>query len=82
MPDLPEGIGRGYLSFGPGYAESCDHAFEAGWLTMRLSGDHLHQMVAPDRVAAALMAMVAGMACGRGYPEPNPPPGRAQGPGH
>lgn len=68
VPELPGHIGRGFLSFGPGYAESCEQAFDAGWLTMRLSGDHLHQMVAPEAVAATLMAMVAGMSCGRGLP--------------
>lgn len=71
VPELPDTIGRGFLSFGPGYAEACDQAFDQGWLTMRLTGDHLHQMVEPDRVAAALMAMVAGMACGRGLPNPD-----------
>ena len=71
VPDLPPTVGRGFLSFGPGYAESCDQAFDAGWLTMRLNGDHLHQMIAPDAVAATLLAMVAGMSCGRGLPEPD-----------
>lgn len=75
VPELPPTVGRGFLSFGPGYAEACDQAFEQGWLTMRLSGDHLQQMVDPDQVAAALMAMVAGMACGRGLPDPD---GRSQ----
>lgn len=73
VPELPDHIGRGFLSFGPGYAESCDQAFEAGWLTMRLSGDHLHQLVVPDAVAGALLAMVAGMSCGRGLPQPEGP---------
>lgn len=70
VPDLPPTIGRGFLCFGPGYAEAAEQAFEAGWLTMRLNGDHLHQMVAPEPVAATLMAMVAGMSCGRGFPQP------------
>lgn len=73
VPELPPTVGRGFLSFGPGYAEACDQAFAQGWLTMRLSGDHLHQMIAPERVAATLMAMVAGMSCGRGLPEPDQP---------
>ena len=72
VPELPPTVGRGFLSFGPGYAQACDQAFDEGWLTMRLTGDHLHQVVAPDRVASALQAMVAGMTCGRGYPEPEP----------
>ncbi len=76
VPELPDHIGRGFLSFGPGYAQSCDQAFDAGWLTMRLTGDHLHQMVAPEKVAAALLAMVAGMSCGRGLPLPDGPPER------
>jgi hypothetical protein len=29
VPDLPADIGRGFLSFGPGYAEACDQAHEA-----------------------------------------------------
>lgn len=57
VPDLPARIGRGYLSFGPGYAESADRAEAAGWLVRRLSGDHLHQVVAPETVAATLLAM-------------------------
>ncbi len=74
VPDLPPTVGRGFLSFGPGYAEACEQAHEAGWLTMRLNGDHLHQVVAPKPVALTLMAMVAGMSCGRGYPDlPNEP---------
>jgi hypothetical protein len=68
VPELPPSVGRGFLSFGPGYAESCEQAFEHGWLTARLNGDHLHQVVAPEPVAATLMAMVAGMTCGRGFP--------------
>ncbi|MEM7325457.1 MAG: hypothetical protein AAF531_20390 [Actinomycetota bacterium] len=71
VPELPATVGRGFLSFGPGYAQACDQAYEEGWLTTRLSGDHLHQVVAPAPVAATLMAMVAGMSCGRGYPYDN-----------
>ena len=68
VPSLPATVGRGFLSFGLGYAQSCDQAYQHGWYTTRLSGDHLHQVVAPDAVAATLMAMVAGMTSGRGYP--------------
>ncbi len=76
VPELPATVGRGFLSFGPGYAETCDEAHDADWLTMRLNGDHLHQVVAPDGVAATLMAMIAGMSCGRGYPaQPENPSG-------
>lgn len=79
VPELPPTIGRGFLSFGPGYADARDQAFEAGWLTMRLNGDHLHQLVAPEAVAATLLAMVVGMSCGRGFPEPEGPAGEAEG---
>lgn len=75
VPELPDHVGRGFLSYGPGYVEACDQAFEDGWLTMRLNGDHLHQMVEPAAVAATLLAMVAGMACGRGLPRADEPPG-------
>ncbi len=70
VPKLPDTVGRGFLSFGPGYAQACDQAYDAGWMTTRLNGDHLHQVVAPQPVAATLMAMVAGMTCGRGFPQP------------
>lgn len=69
VADLPPHVGRAFLSFGPGYAQACDQAHQAGWLTTRLNGDHLHQVVAPRPVAATLMAMLAGMTAGRGFPE-------------
>lgn len=74
-PELPPTVGRGFLSFGPGYADALEAAFDDGWMTLRLDGDHLHQVVAPKRVAAALKAMIAGMACGRGFPQPGPTDG-------
>lgn len=80
VPELPPTVGRGFLSFGPGYAESCEQAFDAGWLTMRLSGDHLHQIVAPEAVAATLLAMTAGMSCGRGFPSVDPDAGPGSDP--
>ena len=58
VPDLPPAIGRGFLAFGVGYSESCDRAAAAGWTTYRMTGDHLHQVVAPEAVAAALQAIV------------------------
>lgn len=72
VPELPPTLGRGFLSFGPGYADARDQAFDAGWMTLRLSGDHLHQLVAPEAVAGALVGMVAGMVCGRGLPDLDP----------
>lgn len=61
VPDLPDHIGRGFLSFGPGYLQSCEQADAEGWTTNRLTGDHMHQVVAPEAVAATLMGMVACM---------------------
>ncbi len=73
VPELPPHVGRGFLSFGPGYNEACDRAHDAGWLTARLNGDHLHQVVNPGAVAATLRAMVAGMTGGRGRPGDDSP---------
>ncbi len=64
VPDLPAGIGRAFLSFGHGYHESCHRAADNGWLTYRLDGDHLHQVVAPEAVAATLVALATCMAGG------------------
>ena len=61
VPELPAAVGQGFLSFGPGYEEACRTADGEGWLTRRLAGDHLHQVVAPVSVAGTLMAMVAEM---------------------
>ena len=58
VPELPPAIGRAFLSFGPGYLQSCERAESQGWTTYRLAGDHLHQVVAPDAVAATLLAIV------------------------
>lgn len=58
VPELPPEIGKGFLSFGPGYLRSCQRAGDEGWTTYQLDGDHLHQVVAPRVVAATLMAMV------------------------
>jgi hypothetical protein len=82
VPELPAAIGRAFLSFGPGYLQSCKRAADEGWLTYRLAGDHLHQVVAPEAVAATLEAMVNCLSCGgsqsdlhigdEGGSEPNP----------
>lgn len=61
VPELPESVGRAFLSFGPSYLESAERAQREGWLTYRLAGDHLHQVVAPEAVAATLVAMVTCM---------------------
>lgn len=64
VPDLPAEVGRAFLSFGPGYQESYDRAHAEGWMTYRLTGDHLHQVVAPKAVAATLLAMVGCLESG------------------
>lgn len=57
VPEMPDTIGRAFLSFGPGYAESCKRAAAEGWLTYHLAGDHLHQVVEPEAVANTLVAI-------------------------
>ncbi|MEL7156672.1 MAG: hypothetical protein AAFN30_08745 [Actinomycetota bacterium] len=64
VPELPPEVRPAFLSFGPGYAESRDRAHEAGWLTHQLTGDHLHQVVAPEEVANTLEAMVTCLESG------------------
>lgn len=59
VPELPASVGRAFLCFGPGYLEAGDKARRQGWLTYQLTGDHLHQVVAPEAVATTLMS-VAG----------------------
>ncbi|MEZ5410567.1 MAG: hypothetical protein R2761_21250 [Acidimicrobiales bacterium] len=62
VPELPPSVGRAFLCFGPGYLESGERANREGWLSYRLAGDHLHQVVAPGPVAATLMGMVRCLA--------------------
>lgn len=64
VPELPPEVGKAFLSFGPGYQESCDRAHREGWMTYSLTGDHLHQVVAPSAVAATLLAMVSCIEAG------------------
>lgn len=65
VPTLPEAVRPAFLSFGPGYAESRDRAHAEGWLTHRLDGDHLHQVVAPYEVTDTLEALAACLDSGR-----------------
>ena len=64
VPELPPEVGRAFLSFGPGYLQSCNQAHEEGWMTYRLTGDHLHQVVAPEAVAKSLIAMTSCLESG------------------
>lgn len=60
VPELPPNIARAFVAFGAGYLESCKRAEAAGWVTHRLIGDHLHQVVAPETVASTLVTIAAG----------------------
>ncbi|MEO6502670.1 MAG: hypothetical protein ABIQ09_12240 [Jatrophihabitantaceae bacterium] len=48
-----------YLGFGPTYAAERAAAAARGWPTAVLDGQHLHQLVDPDRVAAEISALLA-----------------------
>jgi hypothetical protein len=58
--------GSGYLLFSAGYEPEADQARERGWPVAELPGTHLHQLVAPAEVAAALIDLATSLA----------PPGR------
>lgn len=47
----------GYLAFGTTYAEEVAFARAAGWPVTEIDGAHLHQLVDPDGVAAAIVAL-------------------------
>jgi len=68
VPDLPPSVHKAFLAFGPAYIDSRDRAKSEGWYTLTLTGDHLHQVVAPEAVAATLVAMVACMMGESGEP--------------
>jgi pimeloyl-ACP methyl ester carboxylesterase len=44
----------GYLAFGAGYAESAAEARARGWPVVEVPGEHLHMVVDPPAVGAAL----------------------------
>lgn len=48
-----------YLGFGSTYAAERAAAAARGWPTAVLDGQHLHQLVDPDRVAAEIQALLA-----------------------
>jgi len=64
VPDLPPEVRQGYVAFGGSYLESAAEAESNGWFTVRIDGDHLHQVVNPLEVATTLMSMVACMGAG------------------
>jgi len=62
VPSLPDDVGRGYVAFGSSYEEARRRAKAEGWYTLQLTGDHLHQVVAPQAVAGTLVAMALQLA--------------------
>jgi pimeloyl-ACP methyl ester carboxylesterase len=56
-----------YLLFGPPYDELASEARGRGWIVEQLAGRHLHQLVDPDGVARALLAIADQMRS----PQPN-----------
>jgi pimeloyl-ACP methyl ester carboxylesterase len=50
-----------YLLFGPPYDELASQARGRGWIVEQLPGRHLHQLVDPDGVARALLAITDQM---------------------
>jgi hypothetical protein len=51
-----------YLAFGDTYADERRLAGEWGWPVTTLTGEHLHQLVSPTDVAAALTTLLAELA--------------------
>lgn len=50
-----------YLAFGAGYAGELAVARELGWPTRTLAGEHLHMLVNPAQVAAAVAGLVSSL---------------------
>jgi hypothetical protein len=48
-----------YLAFGDTYAAETARARQAGWPVTVLDGGHLHMLVDPDEVAAAIVGLLA-----------------------
>jgi hypothetical protein len=67
LPPLPEGWPArraGYLVFSEPYREAAAEAARLGWLVRELPGGHLHMVVSPGEVAAAITALAAGAVVG------------------
>ena len=60
----PPAGGAGYLLFSGGYQRAAAQARQRGWPVRELPGSHLHSLVAPEQVAAAItgLAGLAGLA--------------------
>lgn len=62
LPDVPGGWPAGpaaYLAFSEPYREQAAEAARAGWPVQELPGEHLHMLVSPGEVAAAIMTLAA-----------------------
>lgn len=65
-PELPASVGKGYLALGDLYLPTMETARSDGFQVRRLDGEHLHMVVDPVSVAAALMGLCdATHACQR-----------------
>ncbi len=58
VPPGWDGLPAAFLAFGDTYAQERQDAKDRGWAVRTLSGGHLHQLVAPGEVAAALLALL------------------------
>jgi hypothetical protein len=64
-----------YLAFGDTYAEERGTAVQRGWPVETLAGEHLHQLVDPEAVAAAVIRLADRHSDGQLPPETGPRPG-------
>lgn len=56
-----DGLPAAYLGFGQTYQAERAEAAARGWPTVVLDGQHLHQLVDPDRVATEILALVQAL---------------------
>ena len=62
LPALPEGwppCRAAYLVFSEAYRHEADQAARSGWPVRELAGEHLHMLVSPGEVAAAITSLAA-----------------------
>jgi len=62
LPLLPEGwppCAAAYLVFSEAYRQEAGQAVRAGWPVRELPGEHLHMLVSPGEVAAAITSLAA-----------------------
>jgi hypothetical protein len=56
--DWADRVASSYLWFSAVYEPDADEAARRGWPVVHVAGGHLHMVVAPDQVAAALVAIL------------------------